>query len=224
MQAVPMCVIDRRAYGSMYSSNSSVPSWSMAFAQPRWTTGDYQSAAARSMTARLAFTTRPAGPEPGFDPLALIAALNSTGVPYIVIGGLAAVLHGSPRPTADLDLMVLEIHDRLHPIARILRELSAVPYDRLGTTADINPDWLRRRPTFPLLEFHTSMGGIDLDDYGTATYRDVEQRSVEVGLGKQSVRFAGLDDLIALKQSAGRPQDHADIAILESVRGYLAVS
>jgi len=185
----------------------------------RWTSDDYRAATARSIADRIAHTTQTTGPGPHFDPLALITALNSTGLPYIVIGGLAAVVHGSPRRTADLDLMAFDLRSRLEPIAQMLRDVQAIPYGSNGTTDGISAAWLRHRPSFPLLEFHTALGGLDLDDYGDSTYRRVEKRSIRVQLGEQVALFAGLDDLIGLKQRAGRPQDLDDLAILERARG-----
>lgn len=115
--------------------------------------------------------------------------------------------------------MALDLESDLDATADMLRDLQAAPLERDGTTADVTAAWLRRRPTFPLLEFHTRLGDLgDLDDYGATTYRRVEAHSIKVDLGSDIFRCAGIDELIDLKRQAGRPQDLDDIEILQNVR------
>lgn len=180
-----------------------------------WTQDDLDAALARHPAQRVERNTTSS---PRFDPVALIRALNTTGLPYVVIGGLAVAAHGSPRRTEDLDLMGLRLDDWLGPISEMLRRLEAQPYEGGVAAGRLTPQWLRARPRFPLLELHTSIGGIDLDDYGDEVYQKVSQGSLEITFGADVARFVGLKDLIWLKRLAGRPQDLADIAALERIR------
>lgn len=65
--------------------------------------------------------------------------------------------------------------------------------------------------------FATRAGGLDFFNEvpGGAAYEQIKARSVPVDLGDGlEIRIAGIDDLIAMKRAAGRPQDLRDIATL----------
>lgn len=62
---------------------------------------------------------------PRFEPEALLATLNRHGVAYVLIGGLAATLHGSTVRTGDADICPSTARDNLERLAAALAELGA---------------------------------------------------------------------------------------------------
>ena len=62
---------------------------------------------------------------PDFDPLAILGTLNACKVDYLVVGGFAAVAHGSPLPTVDVDILVEPSMANLAEVSRALSELDA---------------------------------------------------------------------------------------------------
>ena len=61
----------------------------------------------------------------GFDPVEICAVLAEEGVEFVVLGGFAAVVHGSPLPTEDIDIVPSRTDDNLERLARALRRLDA---------------------------------------------------------------------------------------------------
>jgi hypothetical protein len=60
-----------------------------------------------------------------FDPRRICAALTDAGVRFVVIGGFAAAVHGSPLPTTDVDIVPAREDENLERLARALRTLNA---------------------------------------------------------------------------------------------------
>lgn len=131
------------------------------------------------------------------------------------------MIHGCPRPTADVDVMVHGLEDQLDDLCGLLRELQAVPLEGAAIEST-NPTWLRNHPRFPLLEFTTAAGGLDIDDYGDEIFLPFASRSVTVNLGSVSTDVVSIDDLLALKRRAGRDKDVIDIDMLRQVRARQA--
>lgn len=153
------------------------------------------------------------------DPRRIFEALARHGVDYVVIGGVAAIAHGHTRNTRDVDLMAATDRANLERLAGAFRELGA----RLsGVDAHLleidvyDPATLASGANFTL---ETEAGGLDFfsDVSGAPSYSQLRARSLLVDLGGLGIRVAGLDDLIRMKQAAGRPQDLADIAALTAL-------
>lgn len=60
-----------------------------------------------------------------FDPRLICKVLNEEGVAYVIVGGLAAVIHGSPLPTSDVDVVPDATDANLERLARALQRLDA---------------------------------------------------------------------------------------------------
>jgi len=155
------------------------------------------------------------------DYRALLAALNEAGVEYILIGGLAASAHGSPRFTLDVDVVYRRSEENFNRIVDALRDLN--PYLRgapPGLPFHFDVATLRRGLNFTL---QTSLGFLDLlgEVAGGGTYESLLQDSELIELYSHSCRVTSLDRLIALKRAAGRVKDLEAIAELEAIREHL---
>jgi hypothetical protein len=149
----------------------------------------------------------------------ILEALDRNNVTYILIGGLAAVYHGSPFPTEDADIAPEMTRRNLDRLAKALRELNA----RIRT--DSEPAGLPFRCDGEALaagqtwNFTTDAGDLDVSftPSGTGGYRDLRRDSAEVELYGVSVRIASLGDVIRSKQAANRPKDQRMLPALREI-------
>jgi hypothetical protein len=154
--------------------------------------------------------------EPRFSPQEIFAALHRHGVDYVAIGGFAANAHGSRRLTLDVDVVPALDPENYERLAAALDELGAPDAAVDSSFRELDPrdgfDLARAR----VLQLPTSAGDLDVFNaaLGVPPYEDLRRRAIEVEVRGTPIRIASLDDLIAMKRAAGRPQDRRDIAEL----------
>ena len=146
-----------------------------------------------------------------------LATLDRGAVEFIVIGGVAATLHGSAFTTLDLDVVYSRSPQNIRRRADALQ--GHRPYLR-GAPAGLPFAWeertIRNGLNFTLI---TEFGELDLlgEVAGGGTYEDLLPHSSEVtGFGVR-FRLVDLDTLIVLKRAAGRPKDLPMIAELQEI-------
>jgi hypothetical protein len=154
----------------------------------------------------------------GFDPIGILRTLTRHEVRFVVIGGLAGAIRGSPVITGDVDICHARDGANLERLAEALRELGAhlrgapedVPF-RLDAATPLAGDHFT---------FSTSLGPLDClgTPAGTEGFRDLDATATDEDLDGLSVRVASLDDLIRMKRAAGRPQDRIAIEWLSALR------
>lgn len=148
----------------------------------------------------------------------ILERLVSRGVDFVVIGGIAAVLHGSPRATFDLDVCFATDDTNLEALGEVLVGLDA---GLKGVDDDVpfvpNAQTLRR---VEVLTLDTAAGELDVltRPSGAPRYDVLRRRAERFDLGGFSVLVASLEDLIGMKQAANRPKDRADVEELETIR------
>ena len=157
-----------------------------------------------------------------FDPLGILRTLVEHGVRFVLIGGLAGAVRGSPLITGDVDVCYARDRTNLERLAAALRALGA----RLrGATEDVpfqlDAATLRAGDHFT---FATALGPLDClgTPAGTAGFRDLDASATTEDLDGLRVRVASLDDLIRMKRAAGRPQDRAALEWLAALRDEIA--
>lgn len=153
-----------------------------------------------------------------FQPDEVLRLLNRHRVRYVLIGGLAAILHGSPSVTRDIDICHAHDHENLLRLVDALREVGArlrgvpagLPF-RLDASALANGD---------SLTFTTDVGSLDIlaTPAGTDGYEDLILTSDSVSAFGEEFAVASLDDLIRMKRAAGRPKDRVELEILGALR------
>jgi len=158
---------------------------------------------------------------PAFDPLRLLEALIMHGVRFVVVGGIAARLWGSPTVTRDLDVCYARDPDNLRALAAALADLHA---QLRGVPAGLafHPDarTLRAGDTFTL---ETDAGELDIlgTPAGTDGFPDLARSATPTDLGGVTVLVAAVDDLIRMKRAAGRPKDLIEVEVLGALRDEL---
>jgi hypothetical protein len=134
-----------------------------------------------------------------------------------VVGGVAAVLHGSSRFTQDLDVVYDRSPDNADRIAAALGSL----HPRLRGAPEGLPFRLDARTILAGLNFtlSTDAGAIDLlgEVAGGGTYPSLLPSAREIRSGDLAVLCVDLPTLIRLKRAAGRPKDLEAIAELEAL-------
>lgn len=148
----------------------------------------------------------------------LLGALGKGHVECIVIGGLAATIHGSARLTQDVDVCYARTPDNLRRLVEALKPLK--PYLR-GAPRGLPFRWdieiIAAGLNFTLT---TTAGSIDLlgEVTGGGTYDTLLRHTVTATLFGNDIRCLNLDWLIRTKRAAGRPRDIEAIAELEALR------
>jgi hypothetical protein len=157
----------------------------------------------------------------GFDPVALLEALTRHGVQFVIIGGIAARLLGSPTVTRDLDVCPSRSRKNLEQLAECLRELGA----RLRGVDDDVPFLLDARTlaTGNNFTFATEAGDLDVLALpsGVAGYEALAANASPVDIDGVTVLVVDIDDLIRMKTAAGRPKDRVEVEILAALRDEL---
>lgn len=138
----------------------------------------------------------------------ICAALNREGANYLVIGGVACILHGHVRATTDLDILV----ERKRPnIVKVLEALTRFGY---RFAREWTPEEILKQPI-------TVIGDDPAVDIflvaWSVKYEGAAARSTTVKVEGVSIPLIGIEDLIATKRT-GRPIDTADIEALEEIR------
>ena len=155
---------------------------------------------------------------PEFAPDRLLPRLVGRGVDFVIVGGMAMVLHGSARVTHDLDVCYATDRTNLDLFGRVLVELGA---KLQGVEDDVPfvPDGETLRRT-GILTLDTPEGRIDLlfQPPGVSSYEELRRRAVRMDLGDFGVLVASLDDLAEMKRAAGRPIDLIDLEEIEVIK------
>lgn len=161
--------------------------------------------------------------EAAFDPLRIVETLARHRVRYVLIGGVAGRLHGSPLLTEDVDLVPDLEADNLAALAAALRDLGA----RLaaeGVDGGLEIPLDERTFTSPVMGFDTDAGAIDVahEAIGQGDFAALAERSVAFHIAGTRILVAALDDIIGSKAAAGRPKDLADLVVLRELAEELA--
>ncbi len=136
----------------------------------------------------------------------VFSSLQRHKVRYIVIGGIAAVLHGVPRATFDLDILIEAKPENAKNLLEALLEAG------LGTAALTTPEELLAQEITIFkdrvrIDVQTSTPGI--------TFEEAWERRETMEYQKQKFFVVSREDLISSKRAAGRPVDLEDVRLLE---------
>lgn len=142
------------------------------------------------------------------DLIELLRALNAEGARYLIVGAYAFAFHGRARATTDVDLFVGSSPENAQNVWRALFAFGA-PLDQLHVTDLQVPDvfYIMGRPPNQI-DVITSIDGV--------TFERAWETRVPSTYGGVPVHYIAKAELIANKKAAGRPQDIADVAYLES--------
>ena len=140
-----------------------------------------------------------------------------------MVGGLAVVLHGVARLTADLDLVVdLEPIEARRAVDALV-SLGMRPRAPVDAADFADPrvrnTWISERHmrVFSMFDPGDALRDVDLFVQNSIDFEELWGRSVVVDVGNTTARIASIGDLIAMKRAVGRPQDLTDVEALEII-------
>jgi hypothetical protein len=166
----------------------------------------------------------PGPPEPPLRALELLSALQANGVEFVVIGGFSLAAHGYVRGTKDVDIVPEPSRENLGRLLAALHELEAEPiaigeFKSKEMPLPLDLDGLSQGGNWLL---RTRFGRLDVMQHvhGMTSYAKLRAGAIrpEIPPLDDAPPFAGYDDLIAMKQAAGRDQDLIDIGELVRAR------
>jgi predicted nucleotidyltransferase len=147
----------------------------------------------------------------------LLQRLAEAKIDFVIVGGFAAMLHGSSLLTRDLDVCAILTSENVEKLREVFRELH--PVHRM-TSPRIsfldNPD-----SGIPLnnLYLQTDLGPLDLLSKitGVGDFERVRAASIQVELFGQTVNVMAIEDLIQAKQAIGREKDWLAVKELRAI-------
>ncbi len=157
------------------------------------------------------------------DIASILKALSDARVRYVVVGGVAVVLHGHLRVTADLDLVVALDRPNILAALSALESLGYRPRAPVAAQEFADPDtraaWIRDKDmkVFSLWSARLPETGVDLFVEEPIPFRDLEGGARAAELHGAKAPIASIEHLIAMKRKAGRPRDAEDIAALRDI-------
>jgi hypothetical protein len=156
-------------------------------------------------------------PERPLDLGELFRVLAEHGVDYLIIGGVAAQVHGRRRTTMDLEVTPAPDTENFKRLAAALVALDAHPVE-LGPGAPTpTAEQLRVAPVVPPLATRHGELHILNEVPGATEYAAMRARALRIDLDGILTSIVGVDDLIRMKQTAGRPSDLEDVEALTTV-------
>lgn len=153
--------------------------------------------------------------------VAMCEVLIDVGVQFVIIGGMAARLHGTGHATVDIDICPSADAENLSRLAAALEQLGArlrVEGDPGGVPFDPHPDTLRQMTTMTLITEHGPLDLCFAPAGFPAGYDNLSEGALIVELGSIELPVASLADVVTSKRAAGRPKD---IVALPPLEAYL---
>lgn len=168
-------------------------------------------------------------PRPGYaGSLDILQELNRAGVKYLVIGGVAAIYHGVPRATFDLDLAVWLTPENLQRLQSVMERRGFVPKAPVPVTGLANPrtrlGWTQRKgmKVYAFEELRRPFRLVDIMVKPLKNFSQVYRQRVEVRDQGVVIPLMPIPELIRTKTKTGRPKDQEDIAYLRFIQSIHA--
>jgi predicted nucleotidyltransferase len=146
----------------------------------------------------------------------LAEALNRHQVRWVLVGGMAVMLHGANYLTSDCDLAFEKSKTNLDRLAAALQELGARPV-RASEEGDFDLD--SSILLAPFMHLKTEAGPVDLINRlpNVGSFEELYNRSLAVEIDGVEIRLASIEDLIRLKTDTGRDRDMLHISMLRAI-------
>jgi hypothetical protein len=153
-----------------------------------------------------------------YEPLGALRVLQQHGVKFVLIGGVAARLWGSPTMTNHTDICYARDHGNLERLAEVLRQIGARLRGVDDSVPFLDATTLAKGQNFT---FITDLGPLDIlgSPAGVRGFEELEANATDFDLGDGLVvAVCDLEDLIRMNRAAGRPKDRIEIEVLSAVR------
>ena len=151
------------------------------------------------------------------DFIGLFSLLVAMRVRFVVVGGLALLLHGIDRLTADVDLVIDLSTDATQDAVRALTQGGYRPMAPVDPMAFADPEqrraWhsTRGMKVFSFWDTTNTRPAVDVMLAPVVSFDELWTDATIVAIGGIDVPIASIPHLIRMKEAAGRPQDLADL-------------
>jgi hypothetical protein len=136
--------------------------------------------------------------------------LNKSGLKYLIVGGIAVNLHGLPRLTRDLDLMIDINADNLQKFVKVMKKLN------YATKFPIN-EW-QGKSAIAFFSDQDDSKQIDVLLKNPIDFKAAYKRRKMFKINEASFNCVGFDDLLKMKEIAGRDRDLIDMGYLKKFK------
>ena len=150
--------------------------------------------------------------------------MNDEGVEYLVTGGIAVNLYGFIRATMDLDLLMLLDDVNTGKFIKIVKELGYQPGIPVAIDDLSDPvkrmEWISKKnmKVFSVYNPENSMEHVDILLEDNIGFRQAYARREIIKTGNLTINLVNIDDLIRLKEIAGRERDKNDVRALRKIK------
>ncbi len=154
----------------------------------------------------------------------IFRTLNNENVKYLVVGGVAVVLHGAPRMTVDLDIMVDLERENILKLWKALEKLTYRPNVPVAAADFADPrkknEWIDKKgmKVLQFIRLDRPFESVDVFVGDPIGFDGAYSRRKEIEAGDTIIPLISIDDLIYLKKEAARIKDLADIEALDELK------
>jgi hypothetical protein len=154
----------------------------------------------------------------------IIKRMNEEGVEYLVAGGIAVNLYGYIRATMDLDMLVMLDGTNTAKVIKIVKELGYEP--KLPVALEDFSDPVKRKEwtsnknmkVFSVYNPGNDLEHVDILLEDKIDFRQAYDRREIIKSGELTINLVNIDDLIRLKEIAGRERDKIDVKALQKIK------
>ena len=160
----------------------------------------------------------------------VLTKLRDAEVRFVVVGAVAMNLHGVPRMTADLDLLVDLSEPNLSALLQALEDLGYKPRLPVPASAlldsECRREWVEQRnlKAFTFIHPLRPLQEVDLLLESPVSFEEADRQKTVLAAGRLRIPVISLDHLIAMKRGSNRAQDAADVEALERLKRLLGGS
>ena len=151
----------------------------------------------------------------------ILTALAQAQVRYLIVGGLAVNLHGVPRVTQDIDIIISVEPDNVQKLCQALSELDYIPRLPVNpldmATPEILQDWVENRNLKAFSFYHRQQNYrvVDIVLVHPLDFESAFERKISLEVQGIPLDLLSIPDLITMKQAAGRQRDLTDVDMLQ---------
>jgi predicted nucleotidyltransferase len=150
--------------------------------------------------------------------LNLIDKLRDSNVEFVIIGGLAGIIHGTTRTTQDIDVCCSFTPENILKLFNAIKDTQ--PVHRMNPSRPVLELNSNNIKDFKNLYLDTDIGQLDClnEVQGIGTFDEVLKNAITINIDERNYQVLSLDALIKSKKSLNRPQDKQDVTQLEAIK------
>lgn len=157
----------------------------------------------------------------------ILKEFYNSGIKYLIVGGLSVNLHGIPRVTQDIDVIISLDHENIAGVNKIMKKLGYMP------SLPVNPDnlsdktiresWIREKNLIAFTFYHPSehFKIVDIVISHPLDFDSAYKNRTEKSIKDFRINLVSIDDLITMKKHSGRNQDLSDVEMLKKLRIFM---